>query len=388
MIVTTAYFALLYATAAAAASSASSSVPASSFLRRSSSTTTKNSNIRTLVGEETEETTAAAACQIQVDFGACPLPPPLTIENGCENPFQRITFRYTDNTCAQSAHFVHRHDGTTCTDYETDTNADADDTPTDNQVDVDRSIPTKRLTSNRLGSSSSASSSSLLLSHTNSYPAEESIITTAATKYITVTSQSGDETYFTGMVDLGDEYTINANAEYAVLQGDLTITVYETKDDAESIVQQTNVVLECSTNPVFLLDTFGAHQITAWTEITGRTVALPTTTAIHTATLPITITNPSSSVSSSSSSTSSSTQLVTMSVISNMDDAEHPMEDYTSEIQNILLQPGQSMTPREYVFEYHPSGPRTRYTFLTTVIGTNPNSNQQCHASATIECIL
>merc|ERR1711966_547307 len=205
----------------------------------------------------------------------------------------------------------------------------------------------------------------------------------AATKYITVTSQSGNETYFAGMVGLGDEYTINAQAEYAVLRGDLTITVYENNNDLGSIVQQTNVVLDCSTNPVFLLDTFGAHQITAWTEITGRTVALPTSHAIHTATLPIIITNPASSTSSSS------TQLVAMSVISNMDDAEHPMEDYTSEIQNIRLQPGQSMTPREYVFEYQPSsGPRTRYTFLTTVIGTNPNSNQQCHASATIECIL
>merc|ERR1719506_129882 len=180
---------------------------------------------------------------------------------------------------------------------------------------VNRSVPTKRLTSNRLGSSSSASSSSLLLSQTNAYPAEESIPTAAAaaaaaapTKYITVTSQSGNETYFAGMVGLGDEYTINAQAEYAVLRGDLTITVYETKDDAESIIQTTNVVLECSINPVFLLDTFGAHQITAWTEITGRTVALPTH-SIQTATIPITITNPFSS-SSSSTSSSSNTQLV------------------------------------------------------------------------------
>ena len=386
MIVTTACFALIY-TAAAVGSSASSSVPASSFLRRSSSTTKNSNTRRTLVGEETEETTAAAPCQIQVDFGACPLPPPLTIENGCENPFQRITFRYTDSTCAQSAHFVHRHDGTTCTDYDT-ANAADDTIPTDNQMVVDRSVPTKRLRSNRLGSSSSASSSSLLLSHTNAYPAEESITTAAAaaptTKYITVTSQSGNETYFTGTVGLGDEYTLNAQADYAVLPDALTITVYE--KNGGSIVQQTNVVLDCSTNPVFLLDTFGAHQITAWTEITGRTVALPTH-SIQTATIPITITNPASSVSSSSSS-SSNTQLVAMSVISNMDDAEHPMDDYTAEIQNILLQPGQSMTPREYVFEYQPSGPRTRYTFLTTVIGTNPNSNQQCHASATIECIL
>jgi len=382
MIVTTACFALIYA-AVATASSASSSVPAAtSFLRRSSSTT-KNSNTRILVEEETEDITAAA-CQIQVAFGACPLPPPLTIENGCENPFQRITFRYTDSTCAQSAHFVHRHDGTTCTDYETDNH-----TTTDNQLVVNRSVPTKRLTSNRLGSSSSASSSSLLLSHTNAYPAEESI-TAATTKYITVTSQSGDETYFTGTVGLGEEYTINENADYAVLQDALTITVYE--KNGGSIVQQTNVVLECSTNPIFLLDTFGAHQITAWIEITGRTVALPTTPAIHTATLPITITNPASSLSSRSS----STQLVAMSVISNMDDAEHPMEDYTSEIQNIRLQPGQSMTPREYVFEYeYGTGPRTRYTFLTTVIGTSTtantndgSSNPQCHASATIECIL
>jgi len=383
MIVTTACFALIY-TAAAVGSSASSSVPASSFLRRSSSTTKNSNTRRTLVGEETEETTAAAPCQIQVDFGACPLPPPLTIENGCANPFQRITFRYTDSTCAQSAHFVHRHDGTTCTDYDT-ANAADDTIPTDNQMVVDRSVPTKRLRSNRLGSSSSASSSSLLLSHTNAYPAEESI-EAAATKYITVTSQNGDETYFTGTVGLGEEYTINENADYAVLRDALTITVYENNNDLGSIVQQTNVVLDCSTNPVFLLDTFGAHQITAWTEITGRTVALPTH-SIQTATIPITITNPFSS--SSSSTSSSSTQLVAMSVISNMDDAEHPMEDYTSEIQNIRLQPGQSMTPREYVFEYQPSsGPRTRYTFLTTVIGTNPNSNQQCHASATIECIL
>merc|ERR1711966_575093 len=102
-------------------------------LRRSSSTTKNSNTRRTLVGEETEETTAAAPCQIQVDFGACPLPPPLTIENGCENPFQRITFRYTDSTCAQSAHFVHRHDGTTCTDYDT-ANAADDTIPTDNKM--------------------------------------------------------------------------------------------------------------------------------------------------------------------------------------------------------------------------------------------------------------
>lgn len=367
-VIATAFVALNFAGVAVVASDSTRS---SSFLRK------KNTRLLEVTVDTTES--SLPSCNIDISFGECPIPEPIAIDNGCDNPFQVVTFRYNGGNCAQSENLLQRHDFT-CDDY----NINDDSSSQLNTVLTtltNEAVPSKR-TGNRLGASSASSSSAAAaptVSTTQSSRSTSSQSTqptpTTTTNYITVTSRSGNETYFAGTVAVGEEYTLNAREEYPVLMGDMTITIYE-NEEGGTMLQQTHLLLDC-TNPLFLFDKFGANQVTYWKEITtGREVSVPDFT--QTGSIPITVTNPSSS--------SSTTRLVEMSLLSNIHDDSI---DYTSEVTNAaILQPGQSLSLSDFVFDYE-YGTRTRYTLFTTVIGNSTDGkNQQCHDSAVIECIL
>jgi len=258
------------------------------------------------------------ACSVGVTL-SCPIPEQLTLDNDCFDPFQVITFRYNSGDCSQSDNLNDRQDFT-CTDM------------------------------NSEGPTSSEGSDS----------------------YIVVTSESGNETYFSGSVAVGEEYTLNANETYDILTTDMTITIFDT--EGGNILQTTELSLDCS-NPLFLFDKFGASQVTSWKEISGREVtATPDTT--RTGNITITIDNLGTSP----------IHLIEMTLLSNVEDT--PM-NYTSEVKDTVLQPTDEVSLTDYQFSYD-LATRTRYVVFTTIIAelADGDETNQCNGFHTIECIL
>lgn len=263
-----------------------------------------------------------SSCNVDVQFGECPKPIP--IDNGCQNPFQVVTFRYNGGDCMQSNNFLQRHEFT-CDDM-------IGGPPTSSVQD---------------GS------------------------VTPVTNYIVVTSRSGNETYFAGNVSVGDEYTLNADEKYSVLIGDMTISIYETQEG--NLLQKTNLLLDC-TNQLFLFDSFGASQVVYWKENDGREVQIPDHTQIGN--IAVTVNNPDDS---------SIIRLVEMTLIGNM---QNEPVDYTPEVQDVILQQQQAITLNDFQFQYEYGVNRTRYTFFTTIIAENLDGSEQCNDYAVLECVL
>jgi len=82
-------------------------------------------------------------------------------------------------------------------------------------------------------------------------------------------SGSGDNLYFAGPVLTGSEYTLNQDGAFDSL-GSATIKVYTTQGG--ELLQTVTINDMTCNNPLFLFDTFGASQITKWTETSGRVV--------------------------------------------------------------------------------------------------------------------
>merc|ERR1712086_230130 len=194
---------------------------------------------------------------------------------------------------------------------------------------------------------------------------------TPATNYIVVTSRSGNETYFAGNVSVGDEYTLNADEEYSVLMGGMTISIYETQEG--NLLQKTNLLLDC-TNQLFLFDSFGASQVVYWKENDGREVQIPDNTQIGN--IAVTVNNPDDS---------SIIRLVEMTLIGNM---QNEPVDYTPEVQDVILQQQQAITLNDFQFQYKYGVNRTRYTFFTTIIAESLNGSEQCNDYAVLKCVL
>jgi len=284
-----------------------------------------------LIFEEKKIDSFTNDCSVGVIL-SCPTPEVITFDNDCFDPFQVLTFRYNSGDCHQSENLHHRHDFT-CT--------DAKSSSGEGPI---------------LPSSAGSSNSS----------------------YIVVTSHSGNETYFTGSVAVGEEYTVNnANEGYDQLSADLTITIFET--EGGNRIQTTELRLDC-TNPLFLFDRFGANQVTAWKEISGRVVTTPEETT-RMGTIALTVDNPGTAP----------IQLVEMTLLSNSKDT--PITYYTSEVNETVLQPNDELSLTNYPFEYD-LATRTRYLFFATIFaqhlaeGDNNTNNTHCNSFHTIECLL
>lgn len=265
--------------------------------------------------DQEEEVTPeeGGSCPLLVTL-TCPVPDKLTLNNDCIDPFRTMTFRYNGGDCSQSDALLDRQDFK-CTDY----------------------------------------------------PPTTTVPEGTDEHYIVVKSQAGGQTYFEGPVKVGDEYTLNANEEYDVLSGIMTIGVYESKEGNK--LQDTNVLLDCS-NPLFLFDKFGSSQVTSWSETSGRVVTSNVDTK-RTGSVGVAVenTDPTTSIT-----------LSEMTLLANTQD--EPIS-YTDEVRNSVLAPEGTLELSPVVFEYDLLT-RTRYTFLTTVIA----EGDQCNSSAMIECIL
>jgi hypothetical protein len=263
------------------------------------------------------------ACSVNVKL-TCPIAVPITLDNDCEGPFQVMHFRYNGGDCSQSDNLEDRQEFT-CTDI------------------IDN-----------VGPPTTAEGSE---------------------SYIVVTSRSsGNETYFSGPVAVGEEYTLNSNEEFSVLNGAMTITIFDT--EGGNIIQTTDLLLDC-TNPLFLFDKFGSSQVTAWKETNGREVSSQFETNI-TGTIGVVVNNFDSDKPIS---------LVEMTIISNSQDTAI---EYTSEVQGEVLFPGSELQIPGYKFNYDLTT-RTRYTFLTTIIAeplVNGENTKQCNGYYILECEL
>mmetsp|Transcript_44130 Transcript_44130/g.49452 ORF Transcript_44130/g.49452 Transcript_44130/m.49452 type:complete len:330 (-) Transcript_44130:150-1139(-) len=282
-----------------------------------------------LILEEKKIDTFTNTCSVGVTLSCPTTPEVITFDNDCFDPFQVITFRYNSGDCHQSENLQNRHDFT-CIDS--------------NSSGGGPIIP-----------SSAGSNSS----------------------YIVVTSQSGNETYFTGSVAVGEEYTINANEGYDQLIADLNITIFETEGGKR--IQTTALRLDC-TQHLFLFDRFGASQVTAWTEISGRVVTTPEETT-RMGTIALTVHNPGTSP----------IHLVEMTLLSNIE--ETPITYYTSEVNDTVLQPNDEISLTNYQFEYD-LATKTRYLVFATIVaehlaeGDNNTNNTHCNSFHTLECLL
>ena len=263
------------------------------------------------------------ACSVNVEL-TCPIPVPIAIDNGCIDPFQVVHFRYNGGDCSQSDNLETRQDFT-CTD--------------------------------------SIDNEGLDLTNSTAEGNES---------YIVVTSRSSEEIYFSGSVAVGEEYILNANEQYSVLNGEMTITIFDS--EGGDILQTTDLLLDC-TNPLFLFDKFGSNQVTAWKETSGREVSPPELN--RTGTIGVVVNNFDSD---------KPIRLVEMTLLSNIQDM--PIE-YTSEVQGQVLQPGSEFQLSGYEFNYDLTT-RTRYTFFTTIIAEplDGDETKQCNGHHFIECIL
>jgi len=297
-------------------------------LRLSSQERVRNENHN---DDATTITTTTSSCTVGVQFSECPIPEPLELNNDCIDPFQTMTFRYTGGDCSQSDNLLDRHDFT-CVDLMTMNN---------------EFLPTY--------TSSTGSSQN--------------------SRYITVTSRSGSETYFAGNVSVGQEYTLNSDNQYPVLAGEMTITVYDSPGGI--VLQRTELLMDC-THPLFLFDRFGSSQVTAWKEISGREVhSIPDTK--RTGRVAVTINNPVDD------GNNTPIRLVEMVLLSNL--LDEPV-NYTSQVQTVTLQPSEAtLSLDEFEFEYDLLS-RTRYTFFTTIIAESLDGTTQCNSAAHLECIL
>jgi hypothetical protein len=263
------------------------------------------------------------ACNVNIEL-TCPTAVPISLDNDCKGPFQVMHFRYNGGDCSQSDNLEARQEFTCM------------DTTNNNTTLQD-----------------------------------------ALESYIIVTSRSGNETYFSGPVAVGEKYTLNAIEEYSVLNGEMTITIFDSKGG--DILQTTDLLLDC-TNPLFLFDKFGSSQVTAWKETSGREVSPPETK--RTGTIGVVVNNFDSDI---------PIRLVEMSLLSNIQDM--PI-GYTSEVQGQVLFPGSELQLHGYKFNYDLTT-RTRYTFFTTIIAeplvdvdVDGDETKQCNGYHFIECIL
>jgi hypothetical protein len=261
------------------------------------------------------------ACNVNVRL-KCPIFVPITLDNGCIDPFQVVHFRYNGGDCSQSDNLETRQEFA-CTDI------------------IDNGGPP--------------------VSTAEEYES-----------YIVVNSRSSEEIYFSGSVAVGEEYTLNANEQYSVLNGEMTITIFDT--EGGNIIQTTDLLLDCS-NPLFLFDKFGSSQVTAWKETSGREVSSQFEMN-RTGTIGVAVNNFDSD---------EPIRLVEMTLLSNSQDM--PIE-YTSKVQDEVLFPGSELQLPGYKFNYDLTT-RTRYTFYTTIIAkVNGDKTKQCNGHHFIECIL
>ena len=165
------------------------------------------------------------------------------------------------------------------------------------------------------------------------------------------------------------------------LAADMNVTFYDPKGSTdpatilagENILQTMFLHLSCS-QPLYLLDRFGAAQVTEWIEDSGRVV----TTAIGTTTGDLVL-----SLNTTGIDGEGEVVLTEMNIISNTEG----FINKTDEVAGIILRPGDviELSPINVTLDL---SQRMRYTFFTTVVGTSLDGSVECNGFDFHECIV
>jgi hypothetical protein len=200
--------------------------------------------------------------------------------------------------------------------------------------------------------------------------------------YVLATALGGpDDVYFEGFVPIGETFTLNEDFFYDKLAADMNVTFYDPKgsDDpatilvGENIMQTMFIHLSCS-QPLYLLDRFGAAQVVEWIEDDGRVV----TTRIGTTTGDLVLTLNTTGIDGVDQ-----VVLTEMNIISNTEG----FINKTDEVAGIVLSPGDvvELSPINVTLDL---SQRMRYTFFTTVVGTSLDGSVECNGFDFHECIV
>jgi len=195
--------------------------------------------------------------------------------------------------------------------------------------------------------------------------------TTEGTKsYITAVPRGGTDLYFAGPVAVGEKYTLNQDRVFDKLSADMTITIFDA--EGGNVLQLVNLHLSCS-QPFFLFETFGASQVTQWVETSGRVVS-DKQSDVETGTIVVKL--------DASTDIVQPVRLLEMTVLTNTQD--QPIE-YKPQVAGMILQLGDGTEPPGFQIDIDLSA-RTRYTFITTIIGETLDGTNMCNGSSFLEC--
>lgn len=190
--------------------------------------------------------------------------------------------------------------------------------------------------------------------------------------FITAVPTGGSDLYFSGSVGVGDKYTLNENKSFDKLSADMTISVFDT--EGGTILQTNDIHLSCS-QPLFVFDKFGAHQVVEWIETDGRVVSAAQSD-VQTGTIEVKL--------DTGSEVTKPVRLLEMTVITNTQD--EPI-DYTSQVNGKVLNPGDVIELEGFGIDIELTE-RTRYTFFTTLIGETLDGTNTCNGFDFLECTI
>jgi hypothetical protein len=259
-----------------------------------------------------------STCVIDVELDGCPQYN-LSLANNCEGRPQVITFRYNGGDCSQSDNLQTRQKFF-CVDE-------------------------------------------------NGGPPPRSALGTES--FIEAVPTNGGDLYFSGVVKVGEAFTLNENMNFDKLSADMTISTFTR--DGSTLLQRNDVHLSCS-QPLYLFDKFGSNQVIEWIETSGRVV-----------------TNRQSDVPTGNIKVQldvapdvKPVRLLEMQVITSAQDA--PI-DYTSQVAGQLLTPGVPIELPGFDIDIDLST-RSRYTFFTTIIGETEDGTNMCNGNSFLECTI
>jgi hypothetical protein len=182
-------------------------------------------------------------------------------------------------------------------------------------------------------------------------------------------------------VNVGETFTLNDGLVLDRLAADMNITFYDPagSDDPATIVQQSNMLqteflhLSCS-QPLFLLDRFGAAQVTRWVEDDGRVVTTEVNTTIETLALTLETTGIEGQ---------DGVVLRELNILSNTEG----FINKTEEVNGVIIMEGDTLqlSPIDVTLDL---SQRTRYTFFTTVSGETLDGTAECNGFDFHECIV
>jgi len=190
--------------------------------------------------------------------------------------------------------------------------------------------------------------------------------------YITAFPTGGSDLYFSGVVAVGEKYTLNANEVFDKLSADMTLEIFDS--EGGNLLQRVDLHLSCS-QPLFLFDKFGASQVTEWIETDGRIVS-DKQTDVQTGVIEVKLDTASDII--------KPVRLLEMTVLTNTQD--EPI-DYTSQVAGVILEPGATIELEGFGIDIELTE-RTRYTFFTTLIGETLDGTNQCNGFDFLECTI